>query len=598
MSRTRSTSRAAGGSETPARRRKPAAKKRDRDDTRTDRRIWGLLVVFGVLFAATLGRAAWVQVVKHPAYEAMASRQHRDTIEIPAARGTIYDRTGEPLAIGEQATTVYADPKTLRDPRRAAIAAGHALDLSPDKLYPTFTDRSKQFVYIARQTDPVKAALLQKQAIAGLGFYPEERRTYPQGSVAANVVGFAGTDNNGLEGLEHSLNTQLKGRPGYEVVIRDPAGTPIDVVRSRAERPGRNVTLTLDHQIQASAEQLLREGVARWGARGATAIVMDTRTGAILSMASAPTFNANRFATSRPDVRRNRAVTDTYEPGSTFKIVTVAAALEEKVVNPLTRFTLAPTIQVADRVIHEAHRDTTQRMTVRQILAQSSNIGTVTIAQRLGGGNLSAWVDRFGFGHRTNVDFPGESAGLVLPYEDWSGSTIGTVPLGQGIAVTPLQMVCAYAAIGNRGIMPQPHVVEKLGGKRVKVAPGRRVVSRHTADTMLGMFRNVVVEGTGTEAAIPGYTVAGKTGTALKAENGRYVSKYVASFVGLVPARKPRLAILVMVDEPHGNIYGGLVAAPIFRDIARFTLQYLEVPPDAPETKSGALLAAGRSSTT
>lgn len=559
---------------------------------RPDRRIRVLQVVFGLLFAATLARSAWVQVAQHSGYESMASRQQRETIAIPATRGTIYDRTGEPLAIGEQATTVYADPKSLVQPRRAALEAGRTLGLDPDGLYPSLIDRSKRFVYVERQADPVGAARLREKGIVGLGFYPEEQRIYPQGSVAANVIGFAGTDNKGLEGLERSLDRQLAGKPGYEVVVRDPAGRPIDVVASRTERPGRNVVLTIDHQIQASAEQLLVEYTRRWRARGATAIVMDTRTGAVLAMANAPTYDANRFASAPVEARRNRAVTDLYEPGSTFKLVTVAAALEENVVTPLTSFWLQPTIEVADRVIHEAHVRGPEQMTVRQILANSSNIGTVTIAQKLGGGNLSAWIDRFGFGKRTGVDFPGESAGLVLPYEDWSGSTIGTVPLGQGIAVTPLQMVCAYAAIGNRGVMAQPHVVEKVGGKRVKVGPGRRIVSPHTAERMLGMFRNVVVEGTGTEAAIPGYTVAGKTGTAAKAENGRYVAKYVASFVGLVPARKPRLAILVMVDEPHGNIYGGVVAAPIFRDIARFALQYLEVPPDAPKPTDGRVLAS------
>ncbi len=282
-----------------------------------------------------------------------------------------------------------------------------------------------------------------------------------------------------------------------------------------------------------------------------------------------------------------------YEPGSTFKIVTIAAALEDRVVTPQSSFVLAPTIQVADRVIHEAHVRGTQRMTVKQILSESSNVGTITIAQKLGAGELSSWVGRFGFGKQTGIDYPGESPGLVLPLEEWSGSTIGTVPIGQGIAVTPLQMVASYAAIGNGGILRTPHLVEKVGQSKPKREAGRRIVSRKTADSMMSMFRDVVLEGTGTEAAIPGYTVAGKTGTAQKAENGRYVKKYVASFVGLVPAKKPRLAILVMLDEPHGNIYGGVVAAPAFRDIARFDLQYLEVPPDAPETRKSLIAGAG-----
>ena len=561
---------------------------------RANSRIRLLVVAFTCVFAVGLGRAAWIQIVDGAGYEAMASRQHRETIEIPAGRGTIYDRTGEPLAIGEQATSVYADPRNVIAPKKAAVKVGQHLGLDPDELYPSLVDRTRRFVFIDRKADPVKARALQKLGVAGIGFFPEERRTYPQGRVASQLLGFAGTDNRGLDGLERSLDRTLAGKAGYEIVVRDPAGQAIDVVTSRRERPGRNVVLTLDHQLQANAEQILASAVSRWGARGATAVVMNPRTGAILAMANAPTFDANRFSSAPAEERRNRAVTDVYEPGSTFKIVTVAAALEDNVVTPDTAFTLAPTIKVADRVIREAHVRGTERMTVRQILSESSNVGTITIAkERLGGPELASWIDRFGFGKKTGSELPGESAGMVVPYQDWSGSTIGTVPIGQGIAVTPLQMVGAYAAIGNGGVMPPAHVVAKVGGKKVRHGKGRRIVSRHTADRMTAMFRDVVVEGTGTEAAIPGYTVAGKTGTANKAEGGRYVQKYVASFVGLVPARNPRLAILVMVDEPRGQIWGGVVAAPIFRDIARFALQYLEVPPDAPESKrASSLLAA------
>jgi len=487
---------------------------------------------------------------------------------------------------------VYADPRNVVEPKRVAIAAGKALDLDPNAIYASLLDRSAGFLYVQRKADPVRAKALQEQDISGLGFYAEERRAYPQGTVAAHVLGYAGTDNRGLEGLEQALDGSLVGRPGFETVIRDPFGRPIDVVTSVEERPGRSVRLTVDHEIQAAAEQILARTTRAWGAKGATAIVMDPHTGAVLAMANAPTFDANRFGSAAPEVRRNRAVTDMYEPGSTFKIVTIAGALEDGVVTPRTSFVLRPTIQVADRVIHEAHWRPTQRMTVRRILYDSSNIGTITVAQRLGPGELSTWIERFGFGRKTGLDYLGESPGLVLPLDQWSGSTIGTVPIGQGIAVTPMQMVSAYAAIGNGGVMPTPHLVERVGGRAVRRPKGRRVVSTRTANVMMSMFRDVVLEGTGTEAAIPGYTVAGKTGTAQKPENGRYVAKYVASFVGLVPAKKPRLAILVMVDEPHGTIWGGVVAAPAFRDIARFALQYLEVPPDAPETKRGTRLLA------
>ncbi len=555
-------------------------------ERRANHRIRLLLLSFGLLFIVAIGRATYVQAAQHDKFAKMATTQHRETIEIPAGRGTIYDRTGEPLAIGEQATTVYANPHNVVDAQRAAVVAGKTLGLSADELYPILKDRSKGFIYLARKADPLKANALAEREIPGLGFYPEELRTYPQGDVASHVLGFAGTDNQGLDGLERSLDKTLAGKPGFETIVKDPFGRAIDVVKSKPERAGKNVTLTIDHQIQANAEQIIARTVKQYNARGAAAIVMDPRTGAILAMANYPTFNANNFSTSSPDARRNRAVTDAYEPGSTFKIVAVAGALEDNVVSPSTRFTLAPTIQVADRVIREAHTRGTETMSVKEILSQSSNVGTITIAQKLGAGEVASWVDRFGFGKPTGIDYPGESSGLVLPLDEWSGSTIGNVPIGQGIAVTPLQMVSAYATIGNGGIRHTPRLIEKIGTKRVRGVKATRVVSRHTADRMMAMFRDVVVEGTGTEAAIPGYTVAGKTGTAQKAENGRYVRKYVASFVGLVPAKKPRFAILVMVDEPQGNIYGGVVAAPAFRDIARFNLQYLEVPPDAPETRA------------
>ena len=346
----------------------------------------------------------------------MAITQHRETIEVPAGRGTIYDRTGEPLAIGEQATTVYADPRNIADAQRAAVVAGKALGLDASTLYPELKDRTKGFVYVARKADPAKAEALSKREIPGLGFYPEELRTYPQGAVAAHVLGFAGTDNHGLDGLERSLDKTLSGRPGFETIVKDPFGRAIDVVTSRAERPGKNVTLTIDHQIQSNAEQILAHTVRNYGARGGAAIVMDPRTGAILAMANYPTFNANDFSTASPDARRNRAVTDAYEPGSTFKIVTIAGALEDNVVSPASTFTLAPTIQVADRVIHEAHLRGTEVMSVKDILAQSSNIGTITIAEKLGRGELAAWIDRFGFGKPTGIDYPGESSGLVLPH--------------------------------------------------------------------------------------------------------------------------------------------------------------------------------------
>lgn len=554
----------------------------------SNRRIVLLAALLLGVLAAALGRAFWIQVVHADAYAAMAARQHRETVVVPAPRGTILDRNGEPLAIGRQALTVYADPRQVDRPRDLTLAAAETLGVDPATLYPQLLDRTRGFVYVARKAAPEDARALLGRGFAGVGAYPEELRTYPQGSVAAHVLGYAGTDNVGLEGLERSLERVLAGRPGSRTIVKDPAGRALDVVSARPEVPGRNVRLTIDHVIQANAERVLRDTVRRFGARGASAIVMDPHDGEILAMAVAPGFDANRFPQTDPERRRNRAVTDTYEPGSTFKLVTVAAALEEGIVTPATTFRLPPTVRVADRVIREAHPRGTKRWSVREIVEYSSNVGTIAIAQRLGEGNLASWIERFGFGRPTGVDFPGESPGLVLPLERWSGSTIGTVPIGHGIAVTPLQMARAYAAIGNGGVLVRPHLVARIGGRPVQPKRGRRVVSRQVSQQVLDMLRGVVLEGTGTEAAIPGYTVAGKTGTAAKIEpDGRYsTSRYVASFVGLVPATRPRLVIMVVVDEPSASIYGGVVAAPAFREIARFNLQHLEIPPDAPQSRA------------
>ena len=551
-----------------------------------NRRIVLLAGAFLVLLGVAFGRAFWLQAVQGDAYAAMAVRQHRETVIVPAARGTIFDRNGEPLAIGEQATTVFANPQQVERPRELALAIARTLDLDAVDVYSKLVDRSRGFVYVARKADPLAADELEELGFAGLGFFSEELRAYPQGPVAAQVLGYAGMDNKGLEGLERSLEKVLGGRPGSQTIVKDPLGRALDVVSTSPETQGRNIRLTIDHQIQANAETVLKETVDRFGARAASAIVMDPYTGAVYAMATAPGFNANRFPTTRADRRRNRAVTDTYEPGSTFKLVTIAAGLQEEIVSPASSFVLPPTLHVADRVIHEAHERGTERMTVRAIVGRSSNIGTITIAQRLGEGRLAYWIDRFGFGRRTGIDFPGESSGFALPHGQWSGSTIGTVPIGHGIAVTPIQMACAYAAIANGGVLVQPHLVEKIDGQTVEHDRGQRVVSRRVSAQMLSMLRGVVLEGTGTEAAIPGYTVAGKTGTAAKIDStGRYSNtKYVASFVGLVPATKPRLVIMIAVDEPSGSIYGGEVAAPAFRQMARFNLQHLEVPPDAPQS--------------
>jgi cell division protein FtsI/penicillin-binding protein 2 len=548
-----------------------------------NRRIRLLLAVFVLVFAGMLVRAVWLQGVRAASLARMATGQHRQTVGVPAARGTIYDRTGVQLAIGEQATTVYANPHEVRNPRAVASAASMLVGADPNELLAALADRRRGFVYVKRKADPEQAAALERRGFLGLGFYPEERRSYPQRTVAAQVLGYAGVDNAGLAGLELALDRELAGEPGSQTVVKDPFGRAIDVVAERPAEEGRDVYLTLDHALQASAEAVLRATVERWGARSASAVVLDPRTGGILALAVVPTFDANRYPTASRARQRNRAVTDTYEPGSTFKLVTATGVLAEGLVSPSTAYTLPSSIHVADRVIHEAHERGTERMTVAEIVSRSSNVGTITLAQMLGRERLLRWISRFGFGKPTGIDFPGESAGLLPTY--WSGSTIGTLPIGHGIAVTPVQMAAAYASIANRGVWIRPHLLDHVDGRPPHRPERRRVVPRTVAAQIGAMLQNVVVEGTGTLAAVPGYKVAGKTGTAAKPDprGGYSDSRYFASFVGYVPASDPRLVISVTVDEPRGAIWGGVVAAPAFAEIARFGLQYLEVPPDAPE---------------
>jgi cell division protein FtsI (penicillin-binding protein 3) len=548
-----------------------------------NRRLRLLLAFLLVGFAALLGRAAWLQGVQAGSLSQLAAKQHRAAVIVPAARGTIFDRTGAQLAIGEQATTVYADPRQVRNPRLVATVAARSLGISADALYRELANKKSSFVYVKRKADPAKAALLEKRRLAGLGFYPEERRFYPQGSVASHVLGYAGLDNRGLAGLELQLDKTIAGKPGSETRVIDPLGHVIDVVDQRQAVDGLNVRLTIDHTIQANAEAVLRQTITKWQAKGATAVVLDPQTGDVLAMADAPGFDANAFGSTPPAVTRNRAVTDVYEPGSTFKLVTVAGVLSDRLVKPQTKFTLAPEIQVADRVIHDAEERGTETMSVARILAQSSNVGAITLAEKLGPKRLYAWMRRFGYGATTGIGFPAESSGFVLKPDEWSGSTIGNVPIGQGVAVTPVQMAAAYATIANRGIWVQPHLVARVQGAKRVHPRTRRVLRRPIASELNAMLQNVVLEGTGTLAAVRGYKVAGKTGTAQKPDShGGYSSgRYVASFVGMVPASRPRLVVLVTVDEPRGAIWGGVVAAPAFAQIAAYDLQYLEVPPDA-----------------
>jgi cell division protein FtsI (penicillin-binding protein 3) len=558
-----------------------------------NRRIRLLLAIFALVFAAMFARAVWLQGVQAAHLSSLAKSQHEETQAIPAGRGTIFDRTGVQLALGEQMTTVYADPYLVRNARGIALAAHDILGVDPNTLLPQLLNKKSRFVYVKRFADPKTAELLLKKGFQGVESYPEELRTYPQGGVGAQVLGYAGIDGHGLGGLELQYDRKLAGRPGNQTIVRDPTGRTIDVISSRPAWQGSDVFTTIDHTIQAQAEKVLRETVSKWGAKDASAIVLDPSTGEVLAMAQTPGYDANNtsnVARWSPGLLRNRAVTDTYEPGSTFKLVTITGALSDHLVTPNTRFTLPYLFRYGSCgqcSVHDAELRGTVNYSVSQILAYSSNVGAVTLAEKLGPQRLTDWVKKFGFGSTTGIDFPGESPGFVLPLDQWSGPTIGNVPIGQGIAVTPIQMASVYAAVANGGVWIQPHLVERVGGRAPEKWTHRRLMSPEVDSEVKKMLTGVVADAgaTGNEAQIPGYTVAGKTGTAqVPTAHGYSTTDYTASFVGMVPASHPRLIVLVKVNAPRGSIFGGVVAAPAFAAIAKFDLQYLEVPPDAPRT--------------
>ena len=550
-----------------------------------ERRISLLMAVFFGLLAIGGVRAAWLGTVKSSRLKEAAVSQQVATVEIPARRGTITDRHGVELAVSEPADDVTANPMLIDDPAGVANRIAPILGVPPGELLEKLSDRKRGFVYLERLVPAARSRRVEKLEIEGIDLIPSSRRIYPQKFLASQLLGTVGIDGDGLGGLEYAQNKLLRGRPGQRRIVRDALGEPISLRDQRTMRAGRNVTLTLDAAIQDRAERVLGEVGQAFSPKGATAIVMDPRSGELLAVANWPRVDANETGKAPDYARTDRAVQFAYEPGSTFKPFTVAGALEQRIVTPRTAFTLAPTIQVADRTIEEAHGGG-GTLTTADILARSSNVGTVTIGLRLGSRLFDRWVRRFGFDRPTGVDLPGEGAGIVPRPERYSGSSMGNLPIGQGLAVTPLQMATAYAAIANGGILRRPHIVREVDGKPAPLPRGRRVIHRATSISLRTMLEGVLAAGgTASEVSIPGYRLAGKTGTAQKPDpvNGGYSdTNYVASFVGFAPARAPRVLVVVMVDEPQGAHLGGLVAAPAVQRILEFTLPYLRIAPDDP----------------
>jgi cell division protein FtsI (penicillin-binding protein 3) len=541
-----------------------------------ERRIGLLFAVFLLMLGFAVMRAGYLFAFKGSQLKSLAATQQVENMTMPARRGTIYDRNGRELAVSEVAATVYATPYLVKDPVGTAKRLAPLVDQPAEKLTTKLADRKTGFVYLARKINARRGARIQKLDIPGIGVLDDARRHYPEDALAAQVLGTVGIDNVGLSGLELSLDKTLRGSDGERRVVKDALGEAVSLHQIKGERSGSDVKLTLDSSLQGEAEQVLGEVGQTYRPKAATAIVMDPRNGDILAMASWPHVDANAVEDAPPWARANRAIGFTYEPGSTFKSITVAGALEEGLVRPHTVFEVGPQIQVADRVINEAH-GSGGNLTVARILAQSSNVGAVKIGLELGASRFDRWVHRFGFAHSTGIPIPGESPGIVPGAKDYSGSSMGNLPIGQGLAVTPIQMADAYAAIANGGRLVRPRLV--MTGSNP--APAPRVISPRTSERLQSMLEGVLgPTGTAPEAAVPGYDIAGKTGTAEKAEAGGYSeSRFVASFIGFAPARNARLLVAVIVDEPGGTHTGGEVAAPAFEKIASFALPYLGIPP-------------------
>jgi cell division protein FtsI (penicillin-binding protein 3) len=548
-----------------------------------DRRLGLLFCIFCLIFTFAIARSFWLQGVKGGSLRAEARSQQVTRVTIPGERGRVLDRTGKVLAASEDAADVIATPYQVENPGQTALRLHEILGEPTADLLQSLSDRSSGFAYLARKVDPDVAARVKKLDITGISTVPTSKRLYPQGELASQVIGAVGTDNQGLTGLEHSENSVLGGANGEQDVVHDALGRPLRMETVSPASIGEDVQTTIDAAIQDKTEQALDEAAQRYSAQGATAIVMNPNTGEVLAMANTPGFDPEDLQNATSNELENRATGFTYEPGSTFKAFTVAAALEDHVVTPSSSFYLPSEIHVYDRTIGEAEPRPPVTLTTAQILAESSNVGAVTIGLKEGADRFSQWINRFGFGHPTGLDYPGEERGIVPARDNYSGSTMGNLPIGQGLAVTPMQMATAYSAIADGGVLRRPTLIKSVGGQPTdENTDPHRVISSRTSAQLRRMLEGVLEPGgTASEVSVPGYVLAGKTGTAQKVENGTYSNTdYVASFVGFAPAHRPKLLVAVVVDQPQYVHTGGQVAAPVFGQIASFALPYLGISPN------------------
>lgn len=550
-------------------------------------RLLVLLVAFAFALAGIVGRLVVLQVGEHETFSALGAEQRVRRFELPAERGRILDRSGEPLAVSLQAQDIYADRDYVTDPAGTAEALAPLLRDRRQRIERVLRAEGPSFVYIAQQVDDRVAAKAERLQLPGIGFLPVSKRYYPAGDVASQVLGFVGLDGAGLSGLELQYQATLSGTPGERVQEMDPDGRPIasGVSSERTPMPGRDVVTTIDRPLQYQVQAALAESVTRNRANGGTVIVMNPHDGDVYAMATFPDFDPNRFQDASEEDYRNRAITDVFEPGSVNKVITAAAAVEERALPLDEQLVVSDRIQVGSAVINDSHEHPVERMTLGDIIAQSSNVGITEVADRLGSGPLASYLTTFGFGRPTGVDFPGEAPGALLPLLQWSETSRATFAFGQGISATPLQMAAVYATVANDGVWVQPRLARGTVDEEgrylpFRESPSHRVISSDTAEVVSRMLAYVVEHGTGTAARIEGYQVAGKTGTARIPYSDRagYSHRYVASFMGFLPAGDPQVVIVSILDEP-ATVYGGIAAAPLFQQVARFAIQRLRISP-------------------
>jgi cell division protein FtsI (penicillin-binding protein 3) len=552
-----------------------------------DRRVGLLFGLFLLLMAGALGRALYLGTLRSGALKADAAVEHINTVTTPAVRGEITDRDRVVLALSESVDSVIADPDLIKHPERDAAILAPLLGKTTQQMLAGLTRHGTQYVVLNNQVPAATAAKIMTKDINGINDVASEHRVYPRATEAAQVLGWVGASG-GVWGLEEQFNKRLAGTSGTRQIVNDAYGKAIQVNTTRPMVPGKTLKLTISAPLQSEVEQVLAGVGSEFKPESATAIVTDPQTDQILAVANWPSVNANNITSADLKVTdqvapaEDQAVGFDYEPGSTFKAITVAAALQDGVVTPTTQIFVPSELQEDGHTITDAEPHPNETLTVADILKVSSNIGADEIGQRLGEDRFAAWVSRFGFGKATGVALPGEEMGQILPLDKYYGFAMYNLPFGQGESVTPAQMVQAYDAIADGGVLRTPQIVDSIGGKAVSEPKGKRIISPTVALELREMLRGVLTDGgTASGAAIPGFDIAGKTGTAEVADHGGYSNtKFIASFIGMVPASNPKLVVAVVVNEPsNGTIYGGSVAAPAFQKIVAWAVPYFGINP-------------------